>query len=276
MPTDPMVSVVIPTYNRAGFIKEAIDSVLAQTYSELELIVVDDGSIDETEKILLPYKNKIHLLKQENKGVSAARNLGIAQAKGEWVAFLDSDDLWKKDKLAKQMLWLRLHQQVLICHTDEIWSRGGERVHPLKKHAKPHGWIFEKCLPMCVVSPSSVVIHKSLFEKYGTFDESLPACEDYDLWLRFAAKVTFGFVPEKLLTKRGGREDQLSTQHWGLDRFRVQSLVKLIQSGVLKPAQLDLTKEMVRHKCAILAKGSRKRDKLEEEKKYLEIINENK
>lgn len=272
-----MISVVIPTYNRAKFVKEAVESVLAQTYADFELIVVDDGSTDETQKVLAGYGDKIKVLQQANKGVSAARNVGIAQAKGEWIAFLDSDDLWKRNKLEKQMKWLASHRQVQICHTDEIWIRKGVRVNPMKKHAKPHGWIFEQCLPFCVVSPSSILIHQSLFEKHGNFDEELPACEDYDLWLRFAAKVPFGFVPEKLLTKRGGHEDQLSHKHWGLDRFRVQSLIKLVQSGTLKPEKLELAKKMLREKCQILATGAEKRGKLDEAKQYLsqmEFLNE--
>ncbi len=267
-----MISVVIPTYNRAQFVKEAIASVLEQTYKDFELIVVDDGSTDETPQVLAAYGDKLKVLRQENKGVSAARNAGISAAQGEWIAFLDSDDLWKKQKLEKQVEWLQAHPQVRICHTDEIWIRRGVRVNPMKKHAKPNGWIFEQCLPLCVVSPSSVLIHRSLFEKHGVFDESLPACEDYDLWLRFAAKAPFGFVPEAWLTKRGGHEDQLSQKYWGLDRFRVQSLVKLIRSGTLKPQQLHAAKKMLEEKCQILASGARKRGKLDEAEKYLELI----
>lgn len=266
-----MISVIIPTYNRAYLIREAIDSVLGQTNPNLELIVVDDGSTDETAEVLARYGERVRVIRQENRGVSAARNAGIAAASGEWIAFLDSDDLWKPRKLEKQMAWLQAHPQVKICHTDEIWIRGGVRVNSMKKHAKPAGWIFEECLPFCVVSPSSVVIHRSVFDVVGLFDETLPACEDYDLWLRVAVKYPFGYIPEKLVVKRGGHADQLSRKYWGLDRFRVQSLRKILASGKLKPEQAGAARRALEEKCRILANGARKRGKLEEAEAYLAL-----
>lgn len=265
------ISIIIPTTNRASVLKEAIDSVLEQSYRDFELIVVDDGSTDETPQLLSQYGDKIKVIRQENKGVSAARNSGIAASQGEWIAFLDSDDLWKPQKLEKQVEWLKAHPQVRICHTDEIWIRNGTRVNPMKKHAKPAGWIFEKCLPFCVVSPSSVLIHKSVLESVGPFDETLPACEDYDLWLRVAAKFPFGFVAQKLIVKRGGHSDQLSHQFWGLDRFRVQSLKKLLESKSLKPNQAVAAKKVLDEKCQVLANGALKRGKNKEAEEYLKL-----
>jgi glycosyltransferase involved in cell wall biosynthesis len=262
------VSVIIPTFNRAKFLKEAVESVFAQSGDGFELIVVDDGSTDETAKMLEEFGDRVRVLRQENRGVSAARNAGIAAARGEWVAFLDSDDLWKKRKLEKQAAWVAAHPQVKICHTDEEWIRDGAKVNQLKKHAKPAGWIFEQCLPFCVVSPSSVMIHKSVFDDVGVFDETLPACEDYDLWLRIAVKYPFGFIPDRLVVKRGGHDDQLSKKHWGLDRFRAQALKKLIGSGRLKPMQKEAAQHMLEEKCRILAGGARKRGKEEEAKAY--------
>lgn len=264
-----MISVIIPTYNRAETLKEAIDSVLGQSYREFELIIVDDGSTDQTAEMLAGCEERVRVVRQANRGVSAARNAGVAAARGEWLAFLDSDDLWKPRKLEKQMGWLAAHPQVKICHTDEIWIRDGVRVNPMKKHAKPGGWIFEQCLPFCVVSPSSVVVHRSVLETVGLFDEQLPACEDYDLWLRVAMKYPFGYLPEKLMMKQGGHADQLSRKFWGLDRFRVQSLKKILSAGELKPEQAAAARRMLEEKCRILANGARKRGKVDEAEAYL-------
>lgn len=250
-------------------LKEAVNSVLAQSYHDYELIVVDDGSTDGTTEVMTEFGDRVRVLRQENSGVSAARNAGIAASRGEWIAFLDSDDLWQPRKLEKQMEWLAAHLQLKICHTDEIWIRNGEHLNPLQKHAKPDGWIFKQCLQFCVVSPSSVVMHRSLLDEVGLFDETLPACEDYDLWLRVAAKYPFGYVDDKLVVKRGGHADQLSKKYWGLDRFRAQSLLKLIRSGRLKPEQAAAARQVLEVKCWILANGARKRGKIEEAKSYL-------
>lgn len=266
-----MVSVIIPTFNRGALIKKSVESVLGQSHRDFELIVVDDGSTDETAKVLNAVDGSFEVIRQENSGVSAARNRGIEAGRGEWFAFLDSDDLWKPAKLEEQMKWMRAHPQMKISQTDEIWIRNGIRVNPMKKHAKPSGWIFEKCLPFCVVSPSAVMIHRSLFEAYGLFDESLPACEDYELWLRLASKVPFGFIPQKLVVKYGGHADQLSKKHWGLDRFRVRALYNLLESKSLNPEQTTKVQKTLGEKCRILSDGSRKRGKLKEAETYLEM-----
>ena len=159
------VSVIIPTYNRARMIGEAIESVLSQAYNDLELIVVDDGSSDETRKVVSNYFPQVNYLYQEHQGVSAARNCGIKHSRGEYLSFLDSDDLWLKEKLRSQMMFMESHPEAFICYTDEIWIRNGVRVNPMKKHQKYSGMIFEHCLPLCIVSPSSVLIARTLFDK---------------------------------------------------------------------------------------------------------------
>ena len=185
-----LISVIIPTYNRETVLPRAITSVLAQKGADFELIIVDDGSTDSTNNFIesrspFPVPRVFH---QENKGPAAARNLGIKHAQGEWIAFLDSDDEWKPGKLKAQLKFFEENPEYFICQTEEIWIRNGTRVNPMKKHQKFGGWIFEKCLPLCVVSPSAVMMRRKLFGEVGLFDESLPACEDYDLWLRIAAK----------------------------------------------------------------------------------------
>ncbi len=258
-----LISVIIATYNRAPFVKEAVDSVMGQTFKEWELVVVDDGSTDNTGALLAPYGPRLRYVRSEHRGVSAARNLGIGVTSGEWVAFLDSDDLWLPKKLERQMEVIRGHPDAVLCYTDEIWIRNGRRVNPGKRHEKHSGWVFERCLPLCIISPSSAVIRRWVFSEVGVFDEDLPACEDYDLWLRITSKHPVIFLPERLIVKRGGHPDQLSRTHWGLDRFRVAALARLLQGSALSSGQREAVMRELRIKCAIVANGARKRGKEE-------------
>ncbi|GAB6096925.1 glycosyltransferase [Desulfatiferula olefinivorans] len=259
----PQVSVIIPTYNRSVTVCEAVDSVLAQTYEPVEVLVVDDGSTDDTGDRLAAYGDRIQRIVQPNRGVSAARNAGITRARGEYLAFLDSDDLWEKEKLSAQMAFFREHPEALICQCEEIWIRNGKRVNPMNKHKKPSGMMFEPSLHLCLVSPSAVMIKRSLFDEVGLFDESLPACEDYDLWLRIGCRRPIYTTTERHVIKRGGHEDQLSRAP-GLDRFRIRSLSRLLASGLLTDAQARKTREVLREKCRIYAQGCRKRGKDQE------------
>lgn len=257
------VSVIIPAYNRAWCLPEAIDAVLAQTYRDYELIVVDDGSTDETASILTGYDDKIRRIRQANRGVSAARNLGVQKARGELIAFLDSDDLWKPEKLARQVAFFDRHPDAMICQTEEIWIRRGVRVNPKQRHRKPSGWIFEPSLALCLVSPSAVMMRRELLEKTGGFDETLPACEDYDLWLRVSLRHPIHLIEDPLVVKRGGHGDQLSGAA-GLDRFRIRSLDKILARENLTPSQRQAAAAMLREKCRIYAAGCRKRGKIGE------------
>ena len=270
------VTVIVPTYNRADKLAKALDSVLTQTCPPLETFVIDDGSTDHTEALINRYYPTIHYLKQENRGVSTARNVGIQSANGEWLAFLDSDDEWRPNKLEMQMQRLKSEPDSLICHTEEIWVRNGRRVNPKKKHVKKGGWIFEHCLPMCAMSPSSIIIHRSVFEDVGLFDESLPACEDYDLWLRITAKYAVTFIDIPQIIKYGGHEDQLSQKYWGMDRFRIQALNKLLgceQSKChLSDHQRQAAAVMLTEKIKIFALGARKRGREEEATEYESLL----
>ncbi len=264
--SQPDISVIIPAFNRAHTLPKALDSVLSQTLKPREIIVVDDGSTDETNAVLANYPG-LCIISQDNRGVSAARNVGIEKAGGDWIAFLDSDDEWLSDKLEKQ--WDAIcNDDKLICHTDEIWIRNGQRVNPMKKHKKFGGIIYERCLPLCVISPSSVMIHRSVFEDVGVFDESLEVCEDYDLWLRICAKYSILFIDEPLIVKYGGHEDQLSRKHWGMDRFRVKALEKVIASGVLNDEDEKETVNMILQKCGIIINGMKKRGNNDEAEKW--------
>ncbi|RLA96140.1 MAG: glycosyltransferase family 2 protein [Deltaproteobacteria bacterium] len=267
----PWVSIIIPTYNRRDFLREAIRSVLEQSFRDFELIVVDDGSDDGTrEMIQREFPGLLTYLYQENQGVSRARNRGLKLAQGEFVAFLDSDDLWLPRKLERQMAFMQSQPKAQICYTDEIWIRRGVRVNPKKKHAKYSGWIYPRCLPLCIISPSSALMRRGLLEEVGGFDEELPVCEDYDLWLRISARHPIHFLPEKLIVKRGGHQDQLS-RRWGNDIWRVKALLKMLKDPSLRPDWRRMTVEELHRKGSILIKGFRKRGK-EEEVKYYERI----
>jgi len=254
-------------------VKEAVDSVLKQDFEDFELIVVDDGSTDGTVKEVKRYGGRVRLLQHsENRGVSAARNKGILHAKGKYIAFLDSDDLWVKGKLKIQVAFLDENPHYPLCYTDEIWIRRGRRVNPKIKHTKYSGWIFEKCLPLCTISPSSAVMRKTLFSKVGLFDEALPVCEDYDFWLRISARFPIFFINKKLIVKRGGHSDQLSQRSWGNDRYRVIALEKLLSEPYITPEERKMILDEMRRKCQILSKGFQKRGNETEARQYQEIM----
>lgn len=273
-----MISVIIPTYNRSSFLAEAIQSVLDQeyfqpllSYSSFEILVVDDGSTDNTKELMASFKDKVKYRFQKHKGVSAARNLGLGLAKGEYITFLDSDDLWKKEKIGVQMSFMKAFPKAKVCYTEEIWIRKGVAVNPKKKHKKYSGWIFDKALPLCLISLSSTLFRREVFEEIGKFDENLPACEDYDFSIRFAYKYPVYFISKPLIVKRGGHSDQLSHKYWGMDRFRIQALEKALILD-LTVDQEGLVRQEILKKCQILANGFRKRKKESEAKKYLLLM----
>ncbi len=262
------VTVVVPVYNRQQTVRRAIDSVLSQSYMPEEIVVVNDGSTDGTQEILNSYGDKLTcIFLPKRYGPSRARNEGIQRAKTDWTAFLDSDDLWEKNKLKDQVEYLRKYPFYQILQSEEIWIRNGVRVNPCKHHAKPEGWIWEPSLERCLVSPSGVLIKKTLLEKYGKFDEGLPVCEDYDLWLKISRYHPVGLEPSFSVIKYGGHEDQLSRKYPAMDRFRVQSLARLMKNELhpdFKKKIIDILEE----KLKILIKGYEKREKWNGADKY--------
>jgi glycosyltransferase involved in cell wall biosynthesis len=267
----PQVSVIIPTYNRSWCLAEAVDSVLSQNFSGFELIVVDDGSTDETPQLLKGYGDALRVLRQDNHGVSAARNAGIAASRAGLIAFLDSDDLWLPDKLGRQLEFFHSHADALICQTEELWVRNGCRVNPGKRHRKRGGMIFEPSLELCLVSPSAVMVRRELFDRVGLFDESLPACEDYDLWLRVSCRHPVHLIETPLIVKRGGHADQLSRTR-GLDQHRIESIAKLISGGFLTAAQRRAAVAALKQKCRVYAGGCRKRGRRAEADRYEQLF----
>lgn len=270
MPATARVSVILPTYNRGWIIEQAVESVIGQDYADLELIVVDDGSTDDTGRRLATFGERITVIRQANRGVSAARNVGIRAATGELIALLDSDDTWLPGKVTAQVAFFTKHPDALVCQTEEVWIRNGIRVNPGKRHRKQAGMIFERSLALCLVSPSAVMMRRSLLEAVGLFDETLPACEDYDLWLRIAWKHPIHLIDRALIVKRGGHADQLSRMP-ELDKYRIQSISRLLDSGVLDRDQGDAARAMLATKCTIYAQGCRKRGRMEDAKRYEQL-----
>ena len=266
------VSVIIPTFNRAARAARAVSSVLYQNFTDCEIIVVDDGSRDNTEDLLLQFGQKIRYISHaSNRGVSAARNRGIRESASPLIAFLDSDDYWLPEKLAVQTAFFSAHPKAMICQTEEIWIRNGRYANPKKRHLKPSGDVFEPSLKLCLISPSAVMLRRVLLDDVGLFDEDLPACEDYDLWLRIACRCPVYLISERLTVKEGGHPDQLSSQYKGMDRFRIQALVKLIESGILNDKQLMAAMEELSLKCRIYGTGCIKRGKRDEGDFYLQL-----
>ncbi len=258
-----MISVIIPTYNRKSMLVEAVRSVQAQTFRDWELVVVDDGSTDGSfERVGQIQDPRIRALRQSRSGVSRARNRGIEASRFDWLAFLDSDDRWRPRKLERQLEGLEAHPEYRMCHTDEIWIRRGVRVNPKRIHRKYGGWIFHRCLPLCSISPSSFLVHRSLLDECGKFDPNFPVCEDYECWLRLTRNHPILFLPEPLVVKFGGHADQLSRSRWGLDRYRISALIKAHESGGLTFQQRQWTAREIAAKAKIVSQGFEKRGKL--------------
>ena len=234
--------------------------------------MVDDGSSDETDRVLSRYGDRIRMVSTINRGVSAARNLGIRLANAPLIALIDSDDEWLPGKLIEQVRFLEEHSSCALVQTEEIWIRHGRRVNPRNKHAKSDGDLFERSLQLCLISPSAVMLRRSLLSEVGGFDETLPACEDYDLWLRVTSRFPVGLIRKPLVIRYGGHDDQLSARHWGMDRFRVQSLANLLESNLLNRSQRVAAAHALARKSRILANGARKRGKTREVQRYESLL----
>ena len=266
------VSIIIPTYNRRNYLQKAVDSVLAQAYPSFELIIVDDGSEDNTSELFKNYDSAIIYIKQENKGPAAARNRGIQAAQHELIAFLDSDDRFAENKLERQVRAMQEEPTYLISHTQEIWYRNGRILNQKKKHNKNNGNIFKQSLQLCAVGMSTVLMYREIFERYGLFDENYPCCEDYEFWLRVSAEQKFLLVDEPLTLKDGGRNDQISTVYRvGMDKYRIQAIMKILTSRGLTREQKEAAMAELERKCKIYGTGCIKHGRTEEGKYYLSL-----
>ena len=269
----PLISVIIPTFNRSLLLQRAINSVLKQTYENFELIIVDDGSTDNTSEIvkdIIKRKTKQELvyIEQKNEGVSSARNNGVRRSRGEWIAFLDSDDEWLVKKLELQVNFIKNNANHWV-HGEEVWIRNGKRVNQKKIHQKSGGDIFRSSLALCLVSPSTVMIHRELFIISGGFNEEFIVCEDYDLWLRLALEHEVGFIKDPLINKYGGHEDQLSQKFKAMDYWRVKSMFQILQSRKLSESKRSILLNVLQRKSHILLNGYEKHNNM---KNYDEVL----
>jgi glycosyltransferase involved in cell wall biosynthesis len=255
------VAVIVPTFNRGHILARALDSVFSQTFSDWELIVVDDGSTDQTEIVVHSWlsrhrpKQKVQFLKVPNGGVSRARNFGVGLTSAPWLAFLDSDDEWLPGKLAQQM---QLAPRFALIHTGEIWIRKGVRVNAMKKHAKAGGRVFGACVEQCFISPSTTLLARDLFLAHGGFREDFPVCEDYDLWLKICAENDIGFVETPLIKKYGGDPSQLSLSVPAMDYYRVKALAGQLHNQYLSTEEKLKAAANLIQRAEILLKGFKK------------------
>ena len=237
----PTVTVLIPTYNRAHYIGQALDSVMGQSRPVDEIIVVDDGSTDNTAEVVAAYGSRVRHIRRQNGGAAAARNLGIREAKGDYIALLDSDDLWKPDKMRMQMEFLREHPEIDFLFSD--WSNfteGSDNEAPEIKNAKIHDDLaanapnlremYDCLLVENVIPTSTVVFRRSCIERTGYFDESLPPVEDFDLWLRAARVCRFGFV-NAVVTKRRRHSGNLINEWAKREMLYARVLVGTLDRG---------------------------------------------
>ena len=273
----PFLSVIIPTFNRKKYIIRALDSVLAQTYRNFDIQVIDDGGNDGTGNLVRTRADQeeeiqIHYTHTPNRGVAAARNLGIRRSGGDWIALLDSDDEWLPEKLEKQVDFMRHHPGISLIHTGETWIRKGIRVNPPRAYRKYGGDVFENCLPVCMIGPSTALFSRHLFEEAGGFDEEYPVCEDYDFWLRVTSRYEAGFVDAPLTVKYGGHNDQLSTTTMAMDYWRIRSMCRILQIRDLTPVRRAAVLDVIRRKGRILLNGYRKHDKEEQYREVLSMI----
>lgn len=281
------ISVVIPNFNRTALLERAMKSVVQQSVFNChdfgcEIIVIDDGSNNQLEiEVLIEKFNKnisnenvkIKLIKLEkNIGVSHARNVGIKASSGDWIAFLDSDDEWLPSKLERQFGLLTENKNYKIIHGEEIWIRNGVRVNQMKKHQKFGGFIFEKCLSLCLISPSAVIIHRDVFNDVGLFDENYIVCEDYELWLRITSLYEIGFIETPIINKYGGHDDQLSHKYFAMDYYRVRALDKILQIRELSAQHREMVREEIVRKGQILLNGYKKHSNMQHYNEIDEII----
>jgi len=259
------ISVIIPTFNRSSFLTKTINAILEQTVSVDEIIVVDDGSTDDTREICSNFD--IRYIYQDNKGVSSARNHGISLSLNDWIAFCDSDDIWHKEKIEKQIIFHQKNQHILISHTNEIWKFNEKIIKQKKHHQKPSGYCFEDNLDSCKIGASTTLLNKSILEDIGYFDESLIACEDYDLWLRILLKYELGLCQEELVTKIAGHKGQLSFETPMMDTFRIEALLKHIDTKYMVLVKKELLK-----KIDIVLNGAKKHQNHDIVEKYTKTV----
>ena len=239
----PKVSVVIPAFNCAAFLPETLESVFAQTYSDLEVIVVDDGSTDKTPSVIAPYSDRILYIRQQNKGLPAARNAGIRVARGELIALLDADDSWLAEKLAKQLPRFS-DREVGIVYSDFSVKYFDGRFQPSYLVNRPlasEGHILENYIQSRFLFPSTMVFRRECLEEYGNFDEEMLACEDIELFARICSRWKVALVNEPLVIRYEGSHNITSNQN-KINRYTILALQKVLSK---EPGLPDSTRKVI-------------------------------
>jgi glycosyltransferase involved in cell wall biosynthesis len=281
----PLVSVIIPVYNRPLLLREAAESVFAQTFSDFELILIDDGSGDDTPLTIEELRKRetdpkrLRVVRQKHTGMPGqVRNRGAAEARGNYIAFLDSDDLWKPEKLSRQVDVFRNNSAadgsgvpVRLCHTREIWLREGREISQAGQRHKRAGDIFPDALQKCIIGPSTVMMERSLFEETGGFREDLEIAEDYEYWLRITDAYPVEYIDEALVTKRAGRWEQLSEKYGHIEYFRLRGLKSLVDAGTFTGEHRRTAEAELAEKCRIYGAGCRKRGRTEDAELYEDL-----
>jgi len=268
MAVKPLISVIIPTFNRLIFLKEAVESVEKQSSRDFELIIVDDGSTDGTGEYIESRPAKY--IRLGHSGFPGrVRNAGAEAAEGRYLAFLDSDDLWEPEKLNKQIEYLAAYPKIEICHTREVWLRNGRVVSQSKQRYKRSGNIFNHALKKCIIGPSTVIVSRRLFTESGGFREDMEIAEDYELWLRITNDYEVGYIDEPLVIKRGGHRDQLSEKYGQIEIFRIKALQQNLEGGIFQGKNKIIACREMASKCQIYGSGALKRGKREEGEYYL-------
>ena len=201
----PLVSIVLPTYNCAAFLPHSIGSILAQIYNSYEIIVVDDGSTDNTKEVLYPFMQRIkYILLEQNKGLPTARNIGILSAQGKYIAFIDADDLWLPEKLQTDIEYFETHPEVSMVYSKHLnIDQNGRMLDEASQKRLPSGNIFTQLFSeQNFIITSSVVVRKEIFETTGLFYEQLSNCQDWDMWLRIAFYFKVGGINTPLVKYR--------------------------------------------------------------------------
>lgn len=266
--TNNSISVIIPTFNRYEFTKKAIKSVKKQTRQAVEIIVVDDGSTDNTH-LLKNDRDIIYLPIPHNGNPGFVRNRGVEAASGRYIAFLDSDDLWEKNKLELQLAFMAENPALRISHTRELWLRNNKTIsQKTQKHVR-QGDMFEDALKKCTIGPSTVLLEKSLYTETGGFREDLEIAEDYEYWLRITAANQVGYIDTPLTRKIAGHDGQLSEKYGHIEYFRIMGLKDLVDSAAFPEQKQQTALKALAEKCRIYALGCYKREKADEGDRFV-------
>ena len=245
MSETPRVSAIIPTYNYARYVAAAIKSVLAQSFKDLEIVVVDDGSTDETTETLRPFAERIRYIPQVHRGLAAARNVGIRVARGRYLAFLDSDDLWLPDKVSMQVARLDAEPAVGVVYCEAVlFDEASQTVIPHSYWSHhPSGRILPWLIRQNVVPSPTPMVRRELFDQVGPFDESLSACEDWDMWIRIAQVSEFAYV-DRVLAEYRVHSANMSLDHERMMTNRLRVLEKAFSAAGVSPATRRLRRSI--------------------------------